>query len=161
MAWSSAIAAAEVAVPQATPEWVVFGCDRHRFAIALHRIREILLPRPFTRLPGCGPEVCGLLGLRGRVITVVDLGVALGLRPAATHSNSRLLLLEYGERLVAGAVEEVVAVARVRVRRGALRGSAVRKLGLDRENLLGVGVLDKQSFLALDSDRVLGRLLTK
>lgn len=98
--------------PRNAPEWVIFGCSGERFAIPLTRVREILLPQPTVRLPGCGPEVCGLTGLRGRILTVFDLGAALDLRPAASVPDHRLLLLEYGEELVAGAVEEVFVIAR-------------------------------------------------
>jgi chemotaxis signal transduction protein len=92
------------------PEWVIFGCSGEEFAVPLSRVREILLPQPITRLPGCGPEICGLVGLRGRILTVVDFGAALGLTAAIATPDHRLLLVEYDGELVAGAVEEVHAV---------------------------------------------------
>lgn len=92
------------------PEWVIFGCSGERFAIPLQQVREILLPQPIIRLPGCGPEVCGLIGLRGRILTVFDLGAALDLRPAVSVAEHRLLLLEHGGQVVAGVVEEVFSV---------------------------------------------------
>lgn len=98
--------------PQRTaPEWLIIVCSGERYAIPLRQIREILVPQPFTRLPGCGPEVCGLVGLRGRILTVFDVGAALGLHPARLEAGHRLLLLEAGGGLVAGVVDEVVAVA--------------------------------------------------
>jgi purine-binding chemotaxis protein CheW len=97
----------------ASSRWVVFTCDGRHFALPLGRVRAILHSRPLTRIPGCGPTVCGLLGLRGRVVTVLDFGAALGLRPSATILDHRLLLVEAGERTVAGAVEVVAAVTRV------------------------------------------------
>jgi purine-binding chemotaxis protein CheW len=89
---------------------VIFGCSGERFAIPLSQVREILLPLPTVRLPGCGPEVCGLVGLRGRILTVFDLGAALDLRPAVSSPDHRLLLLEHDDDLVAAAVEEVFSV---------------------------------------------------
>lgn len=68
-------------------------------------------PQPVTRLPGCGPEVCGLVGLRGRILTVFDFGAALGLRPSVEAADYRLLMVEHGTELVAGAVDEVLAVS--------------------------------------------------
>lgn len=98
--------------PQRTsPEWLIIVCSGERYAVPLLQVQEILVPQPFTRLPGCGPEVCGLIGLRGRIVTVFDIGAVLGLRPARRVSEHRLLLLEAGGGLVAGAVDEVVAVA--------------------------------------------------
>ena len=96
------VSTADVLAPEGVvsipaPQWVVFACDGHRFGVPLALSREILPPRVFTRLPGCGPEVCGLLGLRGKVITVFDFGAVLGLRGATTFPDHRLLLLDHGE----------------------------------------------------------------
>jgi purine-binding chemotaxis protein CheW len=107
---STAFAVSDGPLLRIAPEWVIFGCSGQRFAIPLAQIREILLPQPITRLPGCGPEVCGLIGLRGRILTVFDFGAALGLRTAASVPEHRLLLVEHGGELVAGVVEEVLAV---------------------------------------------------
>ncbi|MBI4409407.1 MAG: chemotaxis protein CheW, partial [Gemmatimonadetes bacterium] len=112
-----------------------------------------------TRLPGCGPAVCGLIGLRGRVITAFDLGAALALRPSAARPDHRLLLVEYGPRLVALAVEEVVGVARAAARELPIEARALRLIDVDRDDLVGIGDLGERAFLALDTDRVIGRLL--
>lgn len=106
----ASIASATDPLQRIAPEWVIFGCSGERFAIPLSQVREILLPQPTIRLPGCGPEVCGLTGLRGRILTVFDLGAALDLRPAASVPDHRLLLLEHGGEVVAGAVEEVFSI---------------------------------------------------
>jgi purine-binding chemotaxis protein CheW len=67
--------AADEAVASGLSQWVVFNCGDHRFGLPLDRTREILPPRSCTRLPGCGPEVAGLVGIRGRVLTVFDFGI--------------------------------------------------------------------------------------
>jgi chemotaxis signal transduction protein len=159
MASTHATAAPEGVAFQAAPEWVVFGCGGRRFALPLGQVREILMPRPFTRLPGCGPEVCGLIALRGRVITVFDFGAALGLGPAVRKSDHRLLLLEHGERLVGGAVETVHAVARAAVAEEDLERGAWRVLPpgpVEKAPAAGADPI----CLALDPAELLERLLT-
>ena len=73
-------------------------------------MREILRPRRATRLPGAPAAVMGLVNVRGQIVTVVDLGVALGLRtePAA----GAVMLVEHGPKLVGAAVDEVLEVQR-------------------------------------------------
>ena len=93
------------------PEWLIISCSGVRRAIPLHYVREILEPLPYTRLPGCGPEVCGLIGFRGRIVTVFDIGSLLGLRPSRSIPDHRVLLFEDGAEPVAGAVDEVIMVA--------------------------------------------------
>src|SRR5690606_10010388 len=142
----------EPAAP-AGPQWVVLSCDEVRLAVPLARVREILTPRPFTRLPGCGPEVCGLTAVRGRVITVFDLSAVLGRRAAATVADHRLLLVDRNDRAVGLAVDAVVTIAPAELRAGAEpRLSA-------QDGVIGIGDIDNQRFAALDLDHLLERLL--
>jgi len=99
-----------VQLERVAPEWVVIGCSGQRFSVPLDRVREIVPPQPVTRLPGCGPEVYGLIGFRGRIYTALDLGAALGLEPSIRAEEHRLLMLEYRSELLAGAVDEVVDI---------------------------------------------------
>jgi purine-binding chemotaxis protein CheW len=140
-------------------QWVVFACGGHRVAIPIHQICEVVAPRPLTRVPGCGPPVCGLINLRGQIITVLDFGAVLGLRPAAALPEHRLLLLEYGERLVAFAVDNVIATAQVPTSQLSNREDAFRALNLERPELLGVGTIGGHAFLAVDPMPILRRLL--
>lgn len=47
-------------------------------AVPMHAAREVVPERALTRLPGAPPWVAGLLNLRGRVVTVIDLAVQRG-----------------------------------------------------------------------------------
>jgi purine-binding chemotaxis protein CheW len=49
------------------------------FGVALPEVLEVVSPRACTHLPGAAAEVLGLVNLRGRVVTVIDLATALGL----------------------------------------------------------------------------------
>lgn len=137
----------------AGPQWVVLTCDDVRLAVPLARVREILTPRPFTRLPGCGPDVCGLIAVRGRVVTVFDLSVVLARRPAATVPDHRLLLVDHRGRAVGFAVDAVVTIAPAEIRHVTEPPLPIA------EDVIGIGDIDHQRFAALDLDHLLGRLL--
>src|SRR3990172_7511427 len=104
--------AAEGAVVSAVSQWVVFACGEHWFGLPLERTREILPPRKITRLPGCGPEVCGLVGIRGRVVTVFDFGVIIGGGPSLAKPDHRMLVLFVQGRRGAAPGDEVLSVLR-------------------------------------------------
>lgn len=159
MQGDTAVAAAERAAYLAAPQWVVFAAGGHWFAFPITRVREILPPRPFTRLPGCGPEVCGLIGLRGRILTVFDFGAALGLGASSDRPEHRLVLLEQGERVVGMAVDEMVAVTRLAARDLSLPSEVLRAFDIDREDVIGVGELDGRPYTAVDPEPMLRRLL--
>jgi twitching motility protein PilI len=155
----SAVAAGPGLPQSAGPQWVVFTCDGRRFVVPLERVREILTPQPLTRLPGCGPEVAGLAGVRGRVVTVFDMGVLLAARPAVGIADHRLLLIEYGERLVGAVVDEVVTVARAATESFLPGEPGFAGLRLGREDVTGSGRLDGEPFVSLNLDAILGRVL--
>jgi chemotaxis signal transduction protein len=154
---STAAADAEAGLDPAivAPQWVVFSCAGLRLGLALERVREILTPRPFTRLPGTGPEVCGLVGVRSRIVTAFDLGVILGLAPARDVHDHRLLLIEYGDRVPALVTDEVLTVVPAELAPANDAGPAFP----DPTLVLGIGSFDEDTFVALDPDRLLDRLL--
>ena len=154
---SSALNAAAVS---AASQWVVFACGDHFFGLPLDRTREILPPRPITRLPGCGAEVAGLAGIRGRVVTVFDFGVLLTGTPSAQRAEHRMLVVVVADKRVAVLVDEIIAVSRESAGVLPLDSDALRPYDITRDDVLGVGALGDQPFLALDPERILGRLLT-
>lgn len=78
-----------------------YGCD-------IATVREIIPQRRATRLPGAPAFVCGLINLRGTIVTVLDLGRRLG-RDAAKGDGS-IILAELGTKLVGIAVDDVMDV---------------------------------------------------
>jgi purine-binding chemotaxis protein CheW len=89
---------------------VVFRLGDRTYGIDLAAVREILRPRPASRLPGAPPAVVGLINVRGVIITVIDLGVALGVRDRP--AGNAVVLVEHGTKLVGVAVDEVIDVQR-------------------------------------------------
>ena len=77
----------------------VFACDMESF-------REIVPTQRTTRLPGAPDSVCGLINLRGTIVTVIDGGIALGKRPCE-RTSGLTLLADYFERLVGVGVDDV------------------------------------------------------
>lgn len=149
----------EAPPPAALPEWVVFSCAGRLFAIPLLLTREVVPPQALTRLPGCGPEVAGLMGLRGRVITVFDMGPVLGLSSALRLPDYRTIVLDHEQRIVGIAVDQIEAIAHAEAAvlqpAEAMQGESEAV----REDIVGVGSLDGRPFLALDPNRILSRLL--
>lgn len=137
--------------------WIRVVCGERMYAVPLERVREILTPQPLTRLPGCDAEVAGLIGVRGRIVTVLDLGRILGRRPAISLPEHRLLLVDHEERIVGLAVEEASAVLD-----GDLRPPVPereRLAGVDPEGpeVLGFVHVEEDGIVALDLDAVIGR----
>lgn len=51
------------------------------FGLKLERVRDVFVPQALSAVPLAPPEVAGVLNLRGRIVTALDLRRRLGLPP--------------------------------------------------------------------------------
>ena len=86
---------------------VIFRVEKERYALPLASVREVLLlPDIVSRVPRAPPAVRGVINLRGRVVTVVELRPLLGL-PEAGGQSQKVVLLDRGRRDLGLLVTEV------------------------------------------------------
>lgn len=100
--------AAENAHEQASPQrrLLLFDIGGKIFACDMSAIREIIPFQRVTRLPGAPSTVCGLINLRGNIVTVLDLGARVVKQPCNREGGS-ILLVPYRDKLVGIGVDEV------------------------------------------------------
>ena len=77
-------------------------------ALPAEPVVEVITSRPYARLPGAAERVAGLVNRRGRLLTVVDLGVALGKGSAAADPDHRIVVVAFRGREVGIAVKDVL-----------------------------------------------------
>jgi purine-binding chemotaxis protein CheW len=146
-------------VPTASLRMVLFVVGEHRFGVPIERIREIIPARPYTPLPGSEAFVCGLINLRGRIVTVVDLGARLGLAPASSHPDHSIVIVEYRGKLVGLAVQEVARIVAVGTDTLQTSADTLRSLRIDRAYLRGLGEAGDEIFVAVEPDAILDPIL--
>jgi purine-binding chemotaxis protein CheW len=49
------------------------------FGLPIRRVQDVFHPERVTRVPLAQPEIAGVLNLRGRIVTLIDLRLRLGL----------------------------------------------------------------------------------
>ncbi len=98
--------------PATAHRYLVFGVGGRLYGCEIDVVREIVPFRRCTRLPGAPPYVCGLINLRGTVVTVIDLGLRLGFAPVDRNDGS-VILAEHAGRLVGLGVDEMRDVQRL------------------------------------------------
>lgn len=99
--------------PAAEHRYMLVSTGGKLFALALDLVREVVTARPFTPLPGAPAWVSGIVNVRGRVVTVVDLSTRLRLSAAADAGSRRVVVVRCGERDVGIAVDDVLRILRV------------------------------------------------
>jgi purine-binding chemotaxis protein CheW len=75
-------------------QYASFRLGEHLFGIDLLRIREIDRIVDLTPVPGARDHVRGLINLRGQIVTVLDLGVRLGLPRRELGPTSHAIILK-------------------------------------------------------------------
>ena len=66
------------AAGDAVTVWVRFELDGQAYALPIDAVREILRPVAIEPVPGTTALVCGVINLRGSIVTVFDLRRRLG-----------------------------------------------------------------------------------
>jgi purine-binding chemotaxis protein CheW len=64
-------------------EYVTAMIDRQLFGLPIARVQDVFVPARLTKVPLSPFEVAGVLNLRGRIVTIIDVRRRLGL-PART-----------------------------------------------------------------------------
>lgn len=91
----------------AEQQYVVFRLMGQLFGAAIDVVREVNYLTPVTRLPNTPEFVEGVIDLRGEVLPVIDLRKRLHLPPREADAESRLMVLNLGERAAALIVDGV------------------------------------------------------
>jgi purine-binding chemotaxis protein CheW len=60
-------------------EFVTVMIGNHLFGLPISRVQDVFVPDRLTRVPLAPPEVAGILNLRGRVVTAIDMRTRLDL----------------------------------------------------------------------------------
>jgi purine-binding chemotaxis protein CheW len=134
-------------------EYVTFATADQLFGLPIEGVQDVFKPASITRVPLAGAEIAGVLNLRGRIVTAVELRARLGLGQREDGSVPMAIGIEAkGESfgLLVDTVGEVLKLADSE--------REPNPINLDR-NLgrvsAGVFRLDGQLLVVLDIDRVL------
>lgn len=108
------------------------------YAVPILGVREVLPRQEYVRLPGADAAVCGLVSVRSRVLTVLDLAAALGVGESSALPEHRVVVLEDGERSAGLAVDAVGEIVELGSEAVAQKDEAVARDGQERRYLVGV-----------------------
>jgi purine-binding chemotaxis protein CheW len=117
-------------------EFLAFGLSGERFALPLSSVREIRQVAPITEVPRARSHVLGILSVRGRITTVVDLRKRLKMSAPPPTKASRVLLVEGADEIMGLLVDEVFQVYRLQEDEVELAAVVASDLS---EYVLGIG----------------------
>lgn len=88
-------------------ELCAFYIHDHVYGVDIQRVREINKNLVYTKAPGAPEFVMGVMNLRGRIVTVIDLRVKLGLPPAQISKESRILIVDSENEYVGLLIDKI------------------------------------------------------
>jgi purine-binding chemotaxis protein CheW len=137
----------------ALSDYVTFTTAGQMFGLPIERVQDVFKPTRLTRVPLAGADIAGVLNLRGRIVTVIELRSRLGLGARDAGQVPMAIGIEYrGESfgLLVDAIGEVLKLPDGE--REANPVNLDRKFG---RVSAGVYRLDGHLLVVLDIDRVL------
>ena len=60
-------------------EYVTMTIAGQLFGLPIRQVHDVFMPGRMTKVPLAPPEIAGILNLRGRIVTVIDMRCRLGL----------------------------------------------------------------------------------
>jgi len=140
-----------------TSQYLTFTLGDEAFAVEISNVREVVDYTHITEVPRMPDHLCGVINLRGNVVSVVDLRLKLGMRATEKTVDSCIVIAELemdGETLQMGiltdSVQEVVDFDSSQI-------EPTPKIGtkLNTEFINGVGKRGEDFIIILNLDKVL------
>lgn len=112
----SELVVAKNILPEAETEklrkFVTMRLDSQLFGLPVETVQDVLRPHSITPIPLASSNVAGLINLRGRIVTVIDMRTLMGLDPSPDGHHLEIVV-EQGDdlySLIVDAVEEVLTL---------------------------------------------------
>lgn len=140
-------------IDQNVTEYVTAMIGDQLFGLPISRVQDVFMPDRLTRVPLAPPEIAGVLNLRGRIVTAIDMRARLGLPKRDDGRQSMAVGIEskgesYG--LLIDVIGEVL-----KLNESAAEPNPVNLDARLARVSAGVHRLDGQLLVVLDVDRVL------
>ena len=136
-----------------TTEFVTFTIAGQMFGLPIARVQDVFKPVRMTRVPLAGAEIAGVLNLRGRIVTAIDMRNRLEAKKHDSGNAPMAIGIEVKGELFGLLVDVVGEVLKLPNTQ-----REPNPINLDRKlAVLSAGVyrLDGQLLVVLDIDRVL------
>ena len=138
---------------QSDIEYVTVTVGAQMFGLPIGRVQDVFVPERLTRVPLAPQEIAGLINLRGRMVTLIDMRRRLDLAPLDPSARPMAVGVEqrgesYG--LIVDSVGEVLQVS--------AQSRDPNPVNLDpcwSRVAAGVHRLDDRLLVVLDVDKVL------
>jgi len=134
-------------------KFLTFFLAGEEYGIEILKVHEIIGMRPITPVPRTPEYIRGVINLRGKVITVVDLRMKFGMESKEPTDLSCIIVVQTAGVEIGIMVDQVSEV--VDIAPGDIDNTPSFGPEVDTDYILGIGKLNDKVRLLLDIDKVL------
>jgi purine-binding chemotaxis protein CheW len=138
---------------EAEEQLVIFSLAGESYGVDIGTVNEIIRPQEITRVPRTPRFVKGVINLRGKVITVVDLRKVFDLPVGESTKETRIVVVDILGQQVGIMVDAVTEVLRIPADSVEPPSSMISSV--DSDYLLGIAKLENRMITLLDLGKVL------
>jgi purine-binding chemotaxis protein CheW len=92
---------------------VGFQIGRETYGVPITSLHEIVRPPEITAVPDAPDYLEGVINLRGKIVSVMDLRKRFGQKQAGLQRRNRILVVEHGGRLAGLIVDSASEVLKI------------------------------------------------
>jgi len=134
-------------------EFVTAVIGGQLFGLPISRVQDVFMPQRLTRVPLSSVEIAGVLNLRGRIVTVIDMRARLGVDKADDGKPAMAVGVDLRGESYGLLIDQIGEV--LRLSEGSREENPVNLDPRMAKFAGGVHRLDGQLMVVLDVDRVL------
>ncbi len=137
----------------AVREYLTFRLGDEEYGIDILKVQEIRGYEAPTRIAQAPAFIKGVTNLRGTIVPIVDLRLKLGCELAQYTASTVVVVLNLRSRIVGIVVDSVSDV--MALPQDSLRPAPEVEGAIDRDAVLGLGVLGERMLILLDIEKLM------
>lgn len=136
-------------------KYLTFYLDGEEYGLEILKVHEIIGIMPITRVPRTPQFILGVINLRGKVISIMDLRTRFGLEPVGELVESCIIVVQVRNIQMGLYVDRVSEV--LDIPEGDIEDPPSFNADVDSDYILGVAKTNGRVKLLLNIDRVLAQ----
>ena len=133
--------------------YLTFFLDEEEYGLEIGFVKEIIGVLQVTAVPLSNDYILGVINLRGKVVTVIDLRLKFGLSKCEPTERSCIVVVEFGRELVGVLVDAVSEV--IDIGEDEFEETTFMDQKVDTQYIRGVGKIDGKIKILVDIEKVL------
>jgi len=132
---------------------VVFRLLKEEYGVDVVQVKEIMRMQEITAIPNAPSWVRGVINLRNQIISIIDLKERLNLELSEPDDNSRIMVIEVGDKTIGMIVDGVNEVLRTNTSDIDITPPSTHDV--QAEYIIGICKLESRLIVMLDLTKVL------